>query len=157
MWPQLRAALLAVAIALGVVDGCPYGSPPRPLAWIERITRVSQQWALYQSPSPTRYRMWIEVQGRDGGWQLAYRAGDADHAEDAAVIEHARVWGTWDPTDRPPLEYGTFCAWITARALVAHPDAVAARVRMERIAIGKGEFTPTGAFQWPYVRARGGP
>jgi hypothetical protein len=166
--------MIAVAIAFGLIDGCPlptrdhtpawergFVEPLRevrdvvetPVAWIRRTLRVTQQWALYQSPSPARFRMWIEGQTREA-WQLVYRAGDADHAEDAALIEHARVWGTWDPTDAPPAEYAAFSAWITARVLERHPDFVAVRVRMEAIAIEQGTYTPSGTFQWTRVGGR---
>lgn len=127
-----------------------------PVAWIRRVFAVTQQWSLYQAPVAQRYRMWIEG-GRSGAWQLVYRAGDDQHAEDAALIEHARVWGTWDPTDVPALEYPQFVAWIAARVLKTHPEYDVVRVRMERIEIGHGEYTPTGEFVWPIQRARGAP
>ena len=177
-WPAVRAGVIAVAIAFGLVDGCPlptrdhtpawergFVEPLRdarrivelPVAWFGRTFRISQQWALYQSPSPDRFRMWIEGQRADRTWQLVYRAGDPDHAEDAAVIEHARVWGTWDPTDRPPAEYTAFGAWITTRVLDRHHEFAAARLRMEPIAIGQGAYTPSGTFQWAHTRLRGQP
>src|SRR5258708_4358086 len=104
--------MIAAAIAFGLVDGCPM--PPRdhtpaweggylepvrdaqrivmkPMAWFGPMFRISQQWAVYQSPAATRYRMWIEGYTADHTWSLVYRAGDPDHAEDAAAIEHARV------------------------------------------------------------------
>ena len=38
--------------------------------------------------------------------------------------------------------------------LAAHPELTAARVKMEAIEIGQGEYTPTGQFEWPYLRRR---
>src|SRR5262249_53169796 len=138
-WRELRAGLIALAIVFGLVDGCPL--PPRastpawersvveplrdaqriaetPVRWIPRLFRVNQQWSLYQAPSSERYKMWIEGQGADRAWRVLYRAGEAADFADAAlpaIIEHARVWGTWDPTVHPPGEYAAFCAWVTAR------------------------------------------
>ena len=169
--------MIAAAIGFGLIDGCPLPSPGHvpawergfvepirsvrdvaetPVFWIQRVFAVSQQWSLYQSPVARRYRMWIEG-WHAGTWQLVYRAGDPDNTEDAALIEHARVWGTWDPTDEPALEYRQFAGWITARVLTAHPDFDVVRVRMERIEIGHGEYTPSGEFFWPYHRRRGMP
>jgi hypothetical protein len=173
-WPELRAGIIAIAIGLGLVDGCPLPTPDHtpearrwivepvrgaqrivetPVRWIRSVLRVSQQWALYQAPTAERFRMWIEGQSADRAWHVLYRAGDADHAEDAAVIEHARVWGVWDPTDAPPAEYQAFARWILARVF-ARGDYVAARVRMEHVAIGQGEVTPTGEFEWTFVQVR---
>jgi hypothetical protein len=165
--------LIAAAIGFGLVDGCPLPTPDHtpagrrwivepvrtvqhvvetPVAWLRRVAHVTQQWALYQAPSADRYRMWIEGQRVDRAWQIVYRAGDG--GEDAALIEHARVWGTWDPTDEPPPEYTAFARWMLARVLAAHADYVAARVRMEHVVIGQGEVTPTDAFEWTVVQVR---
>jgi hypothetical protein len=177
-WPEWRAGLIAVAIGFGLIDGCPlptadhtpawergFVEPIRtirdtvetPVAWIRRVFAVTQQWSLYQAPVADRYRMWIEGQGADRTWRVLYRAGDPDHAEDAAVIEYSRVWGNWDPTDAPALEYEPFARWISDRMLAAHPDVAIVRVRMERIVLGTGTVTPTSEFVWPIVRRRGAP
>lgn len=170
--------MIAIAIGFGLIDGCPI--PPKqytpawergfvepirevqhvvetPVAWIGAWLRVNQQWSLYQAPGTDRFRMSIEGAGPDHRWRMLYRAGDPDHAEDAASIEHARVWGTWNPTDRPPGEYSAFCGWITGRMLGAHPELAAVRVQMEKITIGQGGFAGTGTFVWPYVRTAGAP
>ena len=173
---QVRAGLVAAAIGFGLIDGCPLPPPDHtpaweagfvgplrdlqeiaetPVAWIRRTVRVSQQWALYQAPQAKRWRMWIDGQLADRSWRILYRAADSEHAEDAALIEHARVWGSWNPTDSPPGEYSAFCGWITARMLAAHPELLLARVRMEPIAIGKGGFDSSGTFVWTYTRRRG--
>ena len=159
-WPQLRAGLIAIAIAFGLVDGCPV--PPGaesikrvvewPVAWMRPVLRIAQQWAVYQSPGRDRYRMSIEGQGADGAWRILYRAADPQHDEDAAWIEHARVTEAWNPTDRVPIQYPEFASWITARMLANHADLVAARVRFEKIVIHPGGFDSTGQFVNTYVR-----
>jgi hypothetical protein len=172
---DVRAGLVAAAIGFGLVDGCPLASPDHvpawersfvepirsaqrvvetPVAWIRATFHITQQWALYQAPVSNRFRMWIEGATRDGHWRVLYRAGDPEHAEDGDAIEHARVWGTWDPTDVPPAEYGAFAGWISRRALAAHPDLAAVRVRMERVTLGIGEVEPTGELVWPIVTVR---
>jgi len=174
-WPEVRAGLIAAAIGFGLVDGCPLPSrghvpgweqgfvePIRtaqgvvetPVAWLRAWLQIGQRWALYQAPVADRFRMWIEGRAADGGWRLLYRAGDPEHAEDAAAIEHARVWGTWDPTDAPPGEYGAFAGWIARRALAAHPELARVRVRMEKVALGVGEIAPAGEWVWPIETAR---
>jgi hypothetical protein len=170
--------LIAAAIFFGLVDGCPI--PPsqetpawersfvepirsvqqvveRPVAWMVPVLRISQRWALYQHPAIDRFRMSIEGQTADGEWHLLYRAGDPDHAEDAAILDSARVWGAYDPTDRPPRQYTGFCHWVTDRMLAHHPELVAVRVRQEAITIHPGGFEGTGKFQFGYIHMRGAP
>jgi hypothetical protein len=177
-WPQIRAGAIAAAIAFGLIDGCPLpptGEMPEweqgivepirsvqrvvewPVAWIVPTLRVSQRWALYQAPGEHRFRLWIEGAQRDGTWRLLYRAVDPDHAEDADILESARVWGAWNPTDRPPPQYRTFCNWILARALERHPELLAARLRHEKIEIVPGGFESTGQFTFEIARVRGVP
>jgi len=156
MWPQIRAGLIAVAIALGVIDGCPADvvRDSRPVAWIEQHLRVTEWWAIYQQPGGTHYRMWIEGEAHDGTWQLLYRAGDADHAEDAELLGSARVWGAYTPSGGAPPQYSLFCAWISARMLARHPELARVRVRLERVEIDHGEMIPSGTFEYPTVRGR---
>ena len=169
-WRELRAGLLAIAIAFGLLDGCPLPSrghslawqfwvePIRsvrdvletPVGWLGTMVQVSQQWSLYQAPVARRYRMWIEARSDDYHWKPLYIAGDPDHREDADVIEHARVWGTWDPTDVPALEYGEFAKWELRRVLVRHPEFTTARIRQERIDLGIGEYTPRNEFDFQH-------
>ncbi len=163
--------MIAVAIGFGLIDGCPLPTPGHvpawelgivepirrvrdvvetPVAWMRDVFYVSQQWSVYQAPIAERYRMTIDGLNDKREWQVLYRAGDRAHRDDAALIEHARVWGTWDPTsDAPALEYRAFCTFITLRMIAMHPDLLAVRVRQEKIVIGQGEVTPTGEFLWP--------
>ena len=174
-WAQVRAGLIAIAIAFGLVDGCPL--PPRsetpewergfveplrdvqrvlewPVAWIVPRLRISQRWALYQAPGTKRYRMTIEGETADQTWHVVYRAGDPEHAEDAEVIERARVVGAWDPTAAPPGQYALFAGWETARVLARHPEFAAARVRMENVELDHGEVIGSGDYVFPFVRTR---
>ena len=174
-WREVRAGLVAIAIAFGLIDGCPL--PPRadtppwergfvepiravrdtvatPMSWVTPVLRVSQRWALYQRPGGTRYRLWVEGRTSDGQWKILYRAGDGEHTEDADVIESGLVWNAYDPADRPPGQYRDFCVWLTQRAFVRHPDLVAVRVRQEQIELGHGEFVPTGKFAFEFARGK---
>jgi hypothetical protein len=174
-WREVRAGLVAIAIAFALLDGCP--QPPRtdtpewergfvepirsvrdtletPMAWVTPSLRLSQRWALYQQPGGPRFRLSIEGRTDGGPWQILYRAGDADHTEDADVIDSALVWGAYDPTDRAPPQYHEFCVWITARAIARHPEFVVVRVRQEKIVLGQGAFTSTGQFAFEYARGR---
>jgi hypothetical protein len=177
-WPEARAGLIAIAIGFGLVDGCPIPPPEEtldwqkpfvepirtvrnvvetPMAWVVPTLRVAQRWALYQAPGEHRYRVWIEGRTADGAWHLVFRAGDPAHAEDAAVLDSARVWGAYDPLEIQPPQYRAFCAWFTARVLAGHPEFQAARVRQEPITIVPGGFEASGKFVFEFVRTRGVP
>lgn len=176
MWPQLRAGLIALAIGFGMMDGCPLPSPDhtpaweksfveplrsgrevvlKPVAWFGDVFSVTQRFSLYQAPIAKRFRMWIETADSSGTFVLRFRAGDDAYTTDADVIEHARIWGAWDPTDHPPYEYKTWVSWLALRYFAREPGVVIVRVRMERIEIGHGEVTPTGAFAFTETRHRG--
>src|SRR5438045_684954 len=111
-WPMARAALIALAIALGLVDGCPiperkevpawaYGLADaadaartairRPVAWIGEDLDISQRWALFRGASRRRFRIYVEGKAATGDWQLLYRAGDPEHAEYADLLAYRRV------------------------------------------------------------------
>ena len=170
--------MIALAIFFGLVDGCPL--PPQhdtpewekgfvepirdaqrvvlmPMAWVRPKLRVAQRWSLYQAPGVDRYRLWVEGQDMQGRWQILFRASDAAHTDDAAVIDSPRVRGAWDPTDTPPQQYPQFARWLTARVLERHPELVGARVRLEKVRITTDGFEPTGQFVQPHVRLRDGP
>ena len=174
-WPQARAALIAIVIAFGLVDGCPLPEraddapsglrwlvePAReaqriaewPVVWIRRVLRVSQRWALYQAPGGERYRMSIVGAGTSGE-VLLYRAADPDHTEDADVIEHSRMWGVWDPTDRPPSQFRSFARWIAERMLDRHPELDAVGIHFEKITIVRGGWESSGQFVLPFMQGR---
>ncbi len=175
MWPQIRAGLIAVAIFFGLVDGCPL--PPRgvtpewekgfvepirdlqhallvPVRFIPRALLFSGRWALYQAPGGQRYRLTIEGRLADQSWAILYRAGDPDHADDAGVIESARVWGTWDPTPTPSEQYNAWVTWLALREFDRHPEILALRVRQEKIEIIPGGFTSSGQYAFEIARER---
>jgi hypothetical protein len=177
-WPEIRAATIAVAIFFGLVDGCPLPPPEytpewkrpivepirraqqvvlAPVAWVRPRLRITQRWALYQAPERDRYRLWIEGQDDRGRWHILFRASDAEHAEDEALLDYTRTRGAWDPTDKPPGQYPLFASWVTRYFLDKHPELVATRVRLEKVRVVDDGFEPTGQFVVPHVRDRTGP
>ena len=177
-WPDIRAALIALAIGFGLVDGCPLPSrehtpawekgfvePLRslqqrvltPVAWFGSSLRVSQRWALYQAPSTDRFRLWVEGLDASGRWHLLFRAGDPEHDEDGELIDYTRPRGMWDPTTKPPGQYPLFASWMTRRVLDRHPDFIAARVRLEQVELTREGLVATGRFVFPHVRQRMSP
>ena len=178
MWPQIRAGLIALAIAFGLIDGLPLPPPEDtpaweagfveglrrvqhvlewPVAWMGPTLRIAQRWALYQAPGSERWRLWIEGRAASGQWKILYRAGDAEHGEDAALIECGRIRSAWDITNRPARQYDAFADWITARMLAAHPELTGVRMRMEKVHISADGVTPLGQFAFAHVRERGAP
>jgi hypothetical protein len=147
-WPQIRAGLVAIALVVALVDGV------RPSAWLAEHLRVSEQFAIYQQPGGTHYRLWIDGQTSDGAWQLVFRAGDAEHAEDAALLESARVWGAYTPAGGGPPQYAVFCAWIGARVLAHHAEFLRVRMRLERVELDAGALIPSRQFEYTSVRGR---
>lgn len=177
-WPDIRAGLVAIAIAFGLVEGCPLPPPEHtpawskgvveplrslqqrvltPVAWVRPHLRISQQWSLYQAPSTHRFRLWIEGLDRSGRWHLLFRAGDGEYAEDAELIDYTRPRGIWDPTTRPPGQYPLFASWMTQRVLERHPDFIAARVQLEPVELTREGPVPSGRFVFPHVRQRATP
>jgi hypothetical protein len=175
-WPELRAGLIAVAIALGLVEGCPQPEPGyergwqreyvailrpvqravlAPVAWIPRDLRFSQRWALFQVGARERFRLTVEGQARGpGAWAVLYRAGDPAHRAYAELLEYRRVQGVWNPTDRVASRYTEFASWFTARVLADRPDLEAVRIWQERILVEQGEVTGTGERWFVYTRPR---
>ena len=175
-WPEVRAGLLALAIAIGLVDGCPldptpYATPWKeqlaarvrpvraavltPVAWISRGLRFQQRWALMQVGPRERYRFTVEGKPADGGWQVLYRAGDPDHAAFADQLENAHVTGAWNPTDRPTGQFVAFTGWLSRHVLAARPELAAVRLGYELIVLEDGALHATGRFVHPVIRHRG--
>ncbi len=173
---NVRAGLIAFAIALGLVDGCPL-PPPRevlpwqapivdavrpvqravltPFRWITSSMRFSQRWALFQVAPRDVHRLVIDGHTHGGRWQPLFIAGDPEHAAYADILEQERIRGAWDPTDRPMYQYPAFARWLTGRLLDDHPDLEVVRMRFETIEIVDGTVRGTGAFVYPFGRARG--
>ena len=175
-WPQARAGLIALAIAVGLVEGCPL--PPRqyasawqlpiidvvrpiqnvvltPFRWITQVAYVSQRWSLFQVAPRNTFR--LEVEGQRGdAWELVYRAGDADHDEYDDLLLDDRVRGAWYATERAARQFGPFSAWFLGKVLADHPEYGAARLRFERVVLvpEDGTIRGTGAFVMPMERRR---
>ena len=125
-WRHIRAALIALAIALGLVDGCPgprHGSERRiaeqrlgpalasvvarfertrarvlePIRPAADLFGLRQRWKLFSGASRKRFRMAIEVRAGGGAWRLLYRPHDDDHAYRAGQIAYRRMRGAWNP------------------------------------------------------------
>lgn len=163
-WPAARAALIALAFAIGLLEGCPLpggeGAPEwalgldearttllEPARWIGKDLSFTQRWALFRGASRRRYRIYVEGKTATGPWQLLHRAGDDDHAAYEDLLAYRRVRGTYSPGARyTRSQYRAFSTWMSLRVLDDHPDFLLARTRMERILIGEGGYTPTGEF-----------
>ncbi|MBL9013060.1 MAG: hypothetical protein JNL83_02725 [Myxococcales bacterium] len=167
-WPQVRAGLIALVLAVGLVDGCPLPVPPydselqrevveavrpvqhvvlTPFRWISRVFHVTQRWALFQVARRETFR--LEVAGRRGDtWELLFRAGDGDHDTYRGLLLDARVRGAWYPADRAAHQFGPFSDWFLAKVLADHPEYAAARLQFERVVLEPAEGTVrgTGAF-----------
>lgn len=127
-WREIRAALIALAIAVGLADGCPLPTPrdrpivkqrfgPDAVAAIDAIDRVRykalapfrpvgelfqlrQRWKLFSGASRNRFRMHVEAR-RDltrDEWVLLYRPLDDEHDFLADELHYRRVRGTWNPS-----------------------------------------------------------
>jgi len=174
-WPEVRASLIAAAIAIGLVDGCPLPPPQyvkpwqapivdavrpiqqailTPFRWITRSMRFSQRWALFQVAERDAHRLEIEGRERGGPWQLLFRAGDPDHSAYAELLEQERVRGAWDPTDRPMYQYHALARWLTLRILDDRPELAVVRLRFEKIEILDGAVRGTGVYVYPFGRDR---
>jgi hypothetical protein len=175
-WPPIRAGLIALAILLGLVDGCPlppdkYTTPMQrpivdfvrpiqqgflsPLKWVTHSLRFSQRWALMQAARRDRFRFTVEGRAPDGTWSLLYRANDPDHAAFADILETHHIWGVWNPTDHMMAQYNAFIRWFTAHVLAERPDLTAVRTKQEKIIIADGDFRGTGEFTTVMTRERG--
>lgn len=174
-WPAIRASLIALALVLGLVDGCPL--PPEryvtwqrpivdvvrpvqeavmaPFAWIPRGLRVSQRWALMQAAPRERLRFTVEGRGPDGTWSVIYRANDPDHAAFADLLETHHVWGAWNPTDHLMGQYPAFVRWFTAHALAERTELTAVRTSFEKVILEDGELRGTGERTSVMTRERG--
>lgn len=174
-WPDVRAGLVALALAFGLIDGCPLPRPGHvpawqrgfvepircvqhvaltPVRWLGASLHIGQRWALYQAPSTARYRLVIEGLDHNGSWQLLFRAGDPAHDDDGALIDYTRPRGTWDPTVDVPGQYARFADWMTARALARHPELTGARVALERVRLTPRGIEPLGELVQAHVRYR---
>ena len=175
-WPEVRAGLIAFAILLGLIDGCPLAPPDyvpgwqrgitavvrpiqhavlTPFNWITLGIRFKQRWALFQVAEADRFQLQVLARAANGTWSMLYRASDPDHAAYADMLDSRRVRGAWNPTDQTPYQYVPFAGWFTQRVLDEHPDIVEVRLRFEKVVLDRGKMVGTGVFVAPYARSRG--
>ncbi len=145
-WPASRAVLITLCIVLGMVDSCmlPGAGPAKKLVFtpvqpIIDATRIAQKWGLFDGASREQFRMHIEIQYAAGKpWEPLFIASDDAHQDYADELAYRRVRGAWNPRKKKPTgAYDKFATWILTRALADHPDAVAARVVMDRLRINE--------------------
>jgi hypothetical protein len=176
-----RAALIALVLTVGLVDGLPLPAPERaeqmlpglgpvaagaaraqalvltPFLPLFEALRLTERWTLFAGASRERFR--LEVAARrapDGRWQLLYRADDERHRFLAELIEYPSVRGAFNPrTQDPPAGYAAFTAFVSRRLLRERPEFDEVRVRMARIRIAdRGGYTPTHEYAHEIVRRR---
>lgn len=127
-WREIRAGLVALVIAVGLLDGCPIPSRAerpvmkrrlspgmvaavdqldevrrellRPFRKIGELAGLRQRWKLFSGASRNRFRMHIEAR-RDpssADWELLYRPLDDEHDFMHEQLEYRRVRGAWNPS-----------------------------------------------------------
>ena len=165
-WPIVRAILIALTLTLGMIDSCmlPGSGPAKkqlfsPVQPIIDATRIAQKWALFDGSSREQFRMHLEIQrAPNTSWEPVFIAGDDRYQAYAEQIHFRRVRGAWNPRKRKPTgAYDKFSTWIMTKMLTDYPDAIAARVVMDRLRIGEyggGFVVEEGLF--PKVRKRSG-
>lgn len=173
VWARVRAALIALAIAVGILDGLviPEGERAerlpevvRPftgvaarvreaLLWpfqgVRRTFLLNQRWSLFGGAKEDRYRLWVEGRRGRREWIILYRAQDPEHRWFARGLEYRRVRAAWNIGRKGRMAgYDAFAAWVSARALSERPELSAVRVRLEKgdIAPRSGGFQPSGRF-----------
>lgn len=183
VWARVRAALIGLVLALGLLDGLPIteGKGVKRLSpAVRRVAKlssraratllspfrgladalvVSQRWSLFSGAKEERHLLWIEGRRGRRHWTVVYRPHDAEHAWLADSVEYRRVRGAWNAGRRGGgPAYDAFAAWVSARLLRERPELSAVRVRLEEGEIvprGQG-FQPTGRFVLEIVHERGG-
>jgi len=99
-----------------------------------------------QAANPIRMRWVLEGRLATGEWIVLFRPADPEHRAFAEVFEHARVFGAWNPTDKPTPVYPQFVRWATRWVLEQRPDLTAVRTGYERVLLEDGGLTATGVF-----------
>jgi hypothetical protein len=181
-WPRVRAALLALTLAVGLVAGLPLPGDERlphlPRWYAELVPAIRraqelvltpfrpvgetfvlvQRWNLFSGAKTQRHRLSLE--GREaasGRFRVLYRPHDPEHDADHAALEYRRVRGAWNPRGKSVQPgYDAFVTFEARRLLAAHPELDAVRARIEAIEIlprGAG-FRGTGRYDFELVRTR---
>jgi hypothetical protein len=182
VWARVRAALIGLAIAVGVVDGLPItegkglkrlsptvrqaaklGSRVRktlltPFRIVGDTFVLRQRWSLFSGAKEERHLLWIEGRRGRRRWTVLYRPHDAEHAWFASGLEYRRVRGAWDAGRRGGGPgYDAFAAWVSERLLRERPELSAVRVRLEEgeILPKAGGFRSRGSFVLERTQKRG--
>jgi hypothetical protein len=182
-WRTVRAFAITLVLLLGFVAGWPRRIEklvrrwPKPLAalalkvpaledkLLAPFTPVaklfgiySEDWPLFTGTGGTRYRMWLEAQGKPArSWTLLYRADDPEHRYFAGGLEYRRVLNIWNPHHSYISDaYPGLAQGLARRIFRENRRFVRMRVRMEEVAIqakGRG-YAPTGRFVYELVVRR---
>jgi hypothetical protein len=173
-WRDVRAGLIAVAIFLALVEGCPIPPPHetlpwqegyvgvirpvqrtimKPFAWIPKRLRFTQRFALFQAAEPDRFRLEVIARVAGGGERVVFRAGDEGPYTDELV--QRRVRGVCNPTYHTTSQWPLFVDWFARRVLAAQPDAEAVMFPVVRVHIEDG--TPRDTDQTAFEALRGRP
>lgn len=179
-WPHVRAGLVALAILVGLIDGCPIPATKsvaeewqdevkawrrarttvmRPFKPLGELLRLRQTWKLFPTAKLQQHRMWVEARktGTKDGWELLYRPHDPEHDFLADRIEYRRLRGVWNPGTRGTGSgYGPFVEWLAGQVFEARADVDRVRVRMEKVVIdpAEGGFVPSGRFELEKTQGR---
>jgi hypothetical protein len=183
-WPAVRAALIALAIVVGLIDGAPIPTarvmerlPPllrdvsmqlqraqatllAPFRPIKDFFAISQRWSVFSTTGGVRYRMWVEARASsEPNFTLLYRAQDSEHAFLEDMLGYRRVRNVYNPSRAIGAKstYPAFASWLAREIFEREPRFDEVRVGMERGQIlprGEG-FTPLGEFDYVLVRRRG--
>jgi hypothetical protein len=176
-WRDVRAGLIAFAIVLALVEGCPIPPPHetlpwqhgyvslirpvqrfvlKPFAWFPKRLRFTQRFALFQAAEPDRFRLEISARTASGAERSVFRAGDDDGTYTRELVQR-RVRGVWNPTDTTTGQWGLFVRWFANRVFAEHADVQVVTFRFARIRIERGIPRDTGASAFETVRYRGAP
>jgi len=177
-WPAARSVLIALVIAIGLLDGCPIPSNKkvadslvptvkslrkirteliRPFRSIREAFRLHQTWKLFPTANLNQHRLWVEGRtDRKGAWEVIYRPNDDEHTFKADEIEYRRVRGAWNPGRSPRRGYAPFTKWVAHEIFDVRPDLNEVRVRLENVKVRPrlGRFDSLGKFQFERVVRR---
>lgn len=175
VWPKIRAGLIALAIFVGLLEGCPVPNKEqeqhmpdavvstlhalddtrvdllRPFKWIGDLSFVHQRWKLFAGANKKRYRMSVDALGPDG-WVTLYRPLDDEHTFMEDQLAYRRMRGSWAPRglQGPRGAYQHFVRWIAREVFASDPRWTEVRVQMEEVRIGdSGDWHGTGKFVYP--------